>query len=64
MADLIVILIIAASVLVAVIYIVKAKKRGAKCIGCSAAGTCGSKGREGCSCADTDEILKRIKNGK
>ena len=64
MADFIVILIIAAAVFVAVAYIVKAKKSGAKCIGCSSAGTCASKGRGGCSCTDIDEIVKQIKNGK
>ena len=42
-------------------YIYKAKKRGVKCIGCPAAGTCGSCGGQrscqGCpagGCRDTD----------
>ena len=44
----------------AIAYIVRAKKRGAKCIGCPAAGNCGAKkggctgchGGEGCSSKD------------
>lgn len=36
----------------AVIYIVKAKKRGVKCIGCPAAGKCsrGDKNTSACAC--------------
>lgn len=51
MTNLIVILILALILGLAVGYIVKAKKRGVKCIGCPAGGTCQS-----CSCqcgADT-----------
>ena len=35
----------------AIAYIVRAKKRGVKCIGCSAGGSCGKKGGScgGCS---------------
>ena len=40
MADLIVIIILALVVGAAVLYIVRAKKRGAKCIGCPDGGTC------------------------
>lgn len=45
-------LIIAIIVLIigcAIAYIVKAKKKGVKCVGCPYASTCG-KGTEGCSC--------------
>ena len=49
-----VILIIVLAVILggAVAYIVRAKKRGAKCIGCPAAGSCGAKKGScgGCSC--------------
>lgn len=34
----------------AVFYIVKAKKRGVKCIGCPNGSTCGAKNCSGCSC--------------
>ena len=36
----------------AVAYIVKAKKNGVKCIGCSAGGSCG--GKKGGSCGGCD----------
>ena len=32
----------------AVLYVIKAKKSGQKCIGCPHSGSCGNKG--GCSC--------------
>lgn len=41
----------------AIWYIVKAKKSGAKCIGCSVSGSCSSKSSGcscGCGCSDTD----------
>lgn len=44
----------------AIAYIVKQKKRGVRCIGCSMGGTCGGN----CSCAaniDADAVLKEIK---
>ena len=34
----------------AVFYIVKAKKNGAKCIGCPASGSCSGKAGCGCNC--------------
>ena len=37
---------------IAIIYIVKAKKSGVKCIGCPAGGKC-SKGAGGCNCCDS-----------
>lgn len=67
MADLIVILIIAAALAAAVIYIIRAKKSGAKCIGCSAANSCGSAGKNACGCScgcgSIDEIASEIKSG-
>ncbi len=41
----------------AVFYVVKAKKNGAKCIGCPASGTCSSKkcGQSECHCGSTEE---------
>ena len=42
--------IIVALVAMAVAYIVKAKKQGAKCIGCSAAGACAHALAGGCAC--------------
>lgn len=52
MADIIVVGIILVIVGAAVAYIVKAKKSGAKCIGCPASGNCPSKtgGKSSCSC--------------
>lgn len=66
MADLIIILIIVAVVGAAVGYIIKAKKSGAKCIGCPVEG-CSSKhgSSSGCGCgcgcdsdsdSDSDDI--------
>ena len=51
MADFIVVVIVLAVVAAAVAYIIKEKKKGVKCIGCPAAGTCGSHqyvGKSGC----------------
>ena len=50
MVDFIVGAIIVALVAMAVAYIVKAKKQGAKCIGCSAAGACAHAHAGGCAC--------------
>ncbi|MBR5791776.1 MAG: FeoB-associated Cys-rich membrane protein [Ruminiclostridium sp.] len=50
MVDFIVGAIIVALVAMAVTYIVRAKKRGAKCIGCSAAGACAHACAGGCTC--------------
>ena len=47
MTNVIVTAILAVILGLAIRYIVKAKKSGAKCIGCPAAGSCGSKT---CSC--------------
>lgn len=53
MADFIVILIILAVVILAVWYIVKQKKKGNRCIGCSSASACGGS----CHC-DRKEVTK------
>ena len=45
MADIIALIVIAAIVAAAVAYMVKAKKSGAKCIGCPAGGSCPSGGK-------------------
>lgn len=52
MADLVVIGILLIIIGAAVIYIIKAKKSGSKCIGCPASGNCSSKssGHSGCGC--------------
>ena len=53
-ADWIIIGILAVIVGAAVFYIIKAKKSGAKCIGCPAGGNCSGKHKEssdcGCGC--------------
>jgi len=48
--DLVVILILALVIGLAVFYIVKKKKSGAKCIGCPYSESCGKKGTSGCNC--------------
>ena len=51
MADIIVIAIVLAIVGGASAYIYKAKKNGARCVGCSHAGSCGKMNTsEGCGC--------------
>ena len=47
MTDLIIILIVAAVVALAGLYVYKPKKSGQKCVGCPHSKTCGSKN---CSC--------------
>lgn len=51
MTNVIVILILVLVLGLAVGYIVKAKKRGVKCIGCPASGSCSAKESGGCSCS-------------
>ena len=53
MTDIIIIGILLIVVGGAVFYIVKAKKNGAKCVGCPASGACGKKG---CNCESQSEI--------
>lgn len=50
MADIIIALIVLAVVGAAVMYIVKEKKKGTRCIGCPSAGACA--GNKACSCCD------------
>lgn len=52
MADLIVIGILLIIIGAAVVYIIRAKKSGAKCIGCPAGGNCSSRksGHSECEC--------------
>lgn len=52
MTDFIVILVVLIIVGFAAVYVVKAKKNGAKCIGCPAASKCSGKSgtTSGCSC--------------
>lgn len=56
--DIIVSIIILAILACAIGYIVKAKKRGVKCIGCPMSGQCGNapkKGGHGCTCNHEDK---------
>lgn len=54
--DIVLLLVIAVIVGAAIAYIVRAKKKGAKCIGCPAAGCCSARKADGdseqsdCSC--------------
>lgn len=53
MVDVIVVAVIAVIIGAAVVYIRKEKKKGVKCIGCPAAGTCSAHNHTkggGCSC--------------
>ena len=51
MADILVIAAIALILAAAAGYIITAKKKGAKCIGCPSAGSCSAKSCGGCSCS-------------
>ena len=58
MTDMIILAVIAAIVGAAAVYIYKAKKSGAKCIGCPSGGcsSCSSEGGCGCGCGgDSDK---------
>ncbi|MBQ9766490.1 MAG: FeoB-associated Cys-rich membrane protein [Lachnospiraceae bacterium] len=66
--DVILILILAVIIGAAVAYVVKAKKNGAKCIGCSAGGACHCVGKNenemsgcgcGCGCGGDSEDAER-----
>ena len=48
--DIVVIFVLALVIGLAVFYIVKKKKSGAKCIGCPYGESCGKKGTSGCNC--------------
>lgn len=56
MTDIIIVLITLMIVGGAVLYIVKEKKKGTRCIGCPAAGNCSAHkgGKNTCSCCQTD----------
>jgi hypothetical protein len=55
LTDIIAIAVIAAVVGIAVVYIVKQKKKGRKCIGCPYADACAKKAKENsCSCNGAD----------
>lgn len=54
LTDIIVIAVIALIVGAAVGYIVKAKRKGQKCIGCPYASSCPS-GKSGCGCAEKQD---------
>lgn len=58
MVDVIIVMILTAILGAAIFYIVKAKKSGARCIGCSAAGSCpyGNEAGNGCSCGKNEKI--------
>lgn len=62
MNDLIVILILAVLLIGAISYIVKEKKKGVQCIGCSLAKTC-SKNKNN-SCNSHSDLLQDYKSGK
>ena len=55
MEDLIVVAILVLAIGAAVVYIIKEKKKGTKCIGCPAAGACSMKAAGGCSCCSDSE---------
>lgn len=52
MADFVIVAVLAAAIGAAVVYIVKEKKKGRKCIGCPAAGCCSRK------CGETSKADK------
>ena len=56
MADLIVAMLVLMIIAAAVAYIIRAKKKGAKCIGCPAAGTCSGKSKEDSQCCCGKEL--------
>lgn len=55
MADIIVLGIVLLIIGAAVAYIIKAKKAGAKCIGCPAGCKCSADGHSPCSCTSQTE---------
>ena len=66
-ADAVILLIVLAAFAAALTYIIRAKKRGVKCIGCSAANSCGSKGKPSASCAcmgNVEELMQQIKRDR
>lgn len=64
LATLIAIVILVIVVFLAIRYIVRAKKRGDKCIGCPYAGSCGSADFSGSGCCSAyAELSKMVDNG-
>lgn len=59
MIDLIIVIILLMMIGAAIVYIVKAKKRGVKCIGCPAAGTCSGQQSQACSCGSYADTKKK-----
>lgn len=55
MADLIIVVVLLVSIGAAVAYIIKAKRNGAKCIGCPACGNCPGRHRGHKKCAKSDK---------
>ena len=53
--DIVILLVLVVIIGSACFYIVKAKKNGAKCIGCPMSKQCGSKEGTGCSCGTHSE---------
>lgn len=53
--NIIIIAVLAAILGAAIVYIVKAKKSGKKCIGCPDADTCAAKNGCGCGCKINEE---------
>ena len=58
MDDIIIIAIVAVALAVAIGYIIKAKKSGAKCVGCPYSKECASK--KNCTCDKSNEENKQI----
>ncbi|MBP3369040.1 MAG: FeoB-associated Cys-rich membrane protein [Clostridia bacterium] len=50
LADIIIVAILAAICTGIIIYIVRQKRRGVKCIGCPYSGECSNKNNSGCCC--------------
>ena len=66
-ADIVILLVVLAAFAAALTYIISAKKRGVKCIGCSSAGSCSSKGKPSASCAcmgNVEELVSQIKQDR
>lgn len=60
MTDAIIAVIVLVIIGAAVCYIVKAKKSGAKCIGCPSGGSCQKNGTEaGCCCGCQSDTVKK-----
>ena len=56
MEDFIIIAVVLIIISLAVLYIVKEKKRGVKCIGCPSAGECARRNGGACACNNEDKL--------